>query len=227
MSKTIISVIIPTIKQSVLLDSIRSLLQSSTVQIEVILVAYHSLKNKMMKNYPNEQIIFTQNKGRGFALYEGYKYARGEIVLFLHDDTLLPVYWDSSIINLLSNPTTVGGAFSLQFNRHNRWLHNLLKLADLWYKLTGEFWGDRAIFIRSKLLANHTDILNVPIMEDVRLSRFMKSKGKTIILSSSVITDAKAFVQKGYLKHTFDIFLCRLLYILHFSPKAIYRLYYN
>jgi hypothetical protein len=50
--------------------------------------------------------------------------------------------------------------------------------SDAFFKITGELWGDRAIFIRSEILKDRARIMDVPIMEDVKLSGFMEKKGK-------------------------------------------------
>ena len=226
MSKPIISVIIPTQFKNKTLDSIRSFLANTHSTIEVIIVAHSKQKDSLKKYSDFEQVLYTDKQGRGYSLLEGLKIAAGEFVLFLHDDTLLPLGWDQHIKKTMEDPTIIGGAFSLKFNIKNWKLDLLIFLSYLLFKMTGELWGDRAIFFRKSALVNHQNLLDVPIMEDVRLSRFLKKQGSTVILEQVVITDAKSFQDKGIIKHTLNILLCRFLQFLKISPQKIYRFYY-
>jgi len=227
LSKPRISVIIPTQFNSSKLDSIYSFLVNTPSPVEVIIVAHSKYKDRQKEYSDVEQVLFIDKQGRGHSLLEGLKIASGEIILILHDDTLLPKGWDQHIIDTMENPSITGGAFSLKFNMKNWKLDLLIILSNQLFKVTGELWGDRAIFFRKSVLINHWNLLNVPIMEDVRLSRFLKKQGRTVILKQAVITDAKSFQNKGIIKHTLNILRCRFLQFLKISPQKIYRFYYR
>jgi len=139
----------------------------------------------------------------------------------------LPQNWDQHIKKTMEDPGIAGGAFSLKFNIKNWKLDLLIFLSSILFKVTGELWGDRAIFFKKSVLINQWDLLNVPIMEDVRLSKFLKKQGRTVILKQAVITDAKSFQDKGITKHTLNILRCRFLQFLKISPQKIYRFYYQ
>ena len=87
-------------------------------------------------------------------------------------------------------------------------------------------WGDRAIFIRSHILKDRTQFMNVPLMEDVKLSGFMKKQGNVVMLKEKAITSADTFIKYGLLRNTFRIIKCRLWYALGGDPEKIYSYYY-
>jgi glycosyltransferase involved in cell wall biosynthesis len=221
-----ISVIIAVTSPSPYLDRIRESLTKVSSRIEIIIVAGTDLQNIILPKFPNEKIIHSGKKGRGFAFSQGFRSASGEITLCLHADTFLPNNWDNLLLNALDNNKIVGGAFSLKFDTQKLFLKFLISLSDLFFYLTGELWGDRAIFFRSEILKDHSQIMEVPIMEDVILSHFMGKKGEVILLKEQVVTSSATFEKFGYLGHAFRILKCRLWFALGGSPKKIFSYYY-
>lgn len=222
-----ISVIIPVHKPSPNLSIVRKQLQKHADNIEVIIVTDPSLIGSIGKEYIGEQIHAASQIGRGFACYEGLFYASGNIVVILHADTVLPENWLERIVSNMTSTNVSGGAFSLAFDRSTRYLGFLIFLSDLLFKLNGELWGDRAVFFRRKLLIDNPEVLQVPIMEDVRLSLFLKRKGKTIMLKEKVITSSATFFGYGAFWNTVRIIICRTWYALGGNPQQIYKFYYS
>jgi len=223
----VISIIIPTQRSSSDLQNIRVKLQDSAFIGEIIIVAHHTLMSCIDPLDKNECILFSHSVGRGHKLLEGVTKATGDIILFLHDDTILPCNWDSVILQALEDEQVSGGAFSLRFDIKNFTLTFLIWLSNLFYRITGELWGDRAIFIRAEILRSNLNVLNTPIMEDVNLSYLMKKEGKTLLLSQTVITSAESFIKRGVLSHTLKIMICRFLYFIGLDPTRIHRYYHQ
>jgi len=222
----LISVIIP-VANPKYLNRIRQSLAGATIPIEVIIVVSKDLKGKIFKKYPFEKIIISEVKGRGFACSHGVRLAKGEIIIFLHADTILPQSWNEHILNALTKENIVGGAFSLAFDNDHKYLKLLIFISDVFFKLTRELWGDRAIFIRSQILKDREQFMDVPIMEDVKLSGFMKKKGNVVMLKEKVITSSDTFLKYGLFRHTFRIIKCRLWYALGGNLEKIYSYYYT
>jgi len=222
-----ISVIILAANYKSSTDRIRQDLSTSTTPIEVIIVVSKDGIEHTLKRYPFEKVVISEVKGRGFACYQGIQLAKGNIVVFLHADTILPKRWNELILKTLTDRKIVGGAFSLTFNKNHIYLSFLIFLSDVLFRITGELWGDRTIFIRSHILKDQADILNVPVMEDVILSFFMKKRGKVVLLKEKVITSSESFFKHGLLQHTFRIIKCRIWYALGGNLKNIYNYYYS
>lgn len=55
--------------------------------------------------------------GRGPALNQGASLADGDILLFLHADTLVPPGWDNVLRHSLANPSVLATAFKFEINR--------------------------------------------------------------------------------------------------------------
>lgn len=222
-----ISVIIPHANPNNSLIRICQSLAAVGSLIEVILVVSKDLKGKIFHEYPIDKIIISEQKGRGHACVGGLRIAKGEIILFLHADTILPPRWDKLIIKALNQKNVVGGAFSLAFDRNHRYLELLILLSDLFFKVYRELWGDRAIFVRSEIIKDHASTMDVPIMEDVKLSAFMKKRGDVVMLKEKVITSSDTFIKYGFLGHTFRIIKARLWYAIGGRLEKIYAYYYS
>lgn len=221
-----ISVVIPTHQPSGLLHAIRSALSRSSLMVECIIVAGENLRKELTSDFPKEKIIFSKKQGRGYKMSLGAETARGQIILFLHDDTLLPPAWDHLILNAMKDENASGGAFSLEFNRSECKYRALSQASRLYYRLTGEFWGDRGIFIKTEILKNHPGVLKVPIMEDIHLSQLIRKQGKAKILKQAVKTDVRTFEKKGFFRHLLIIGICRFLFAIKITPEKIYQIYY-
>ena len=208
-------------------DRIRQVLSASTTPIEVIIVVGKDGTGNTVNRFPSEKIVISEVKGRGYACYLGMQLAKGSVIVFLHADTILPIRWNELILKTLTDKTIVGGAFSLTFDKNHVYLSTLIFLSDLLFRITGELWGDRTIFFRSHILKDHAGLLNVPIMEDVRLSLFMKKRGNVVLLKEKVITSSESFFKHGLLQHTFKIIKCRVWYSLGGNLEKIYNYYYS
>ncbi len=223
-----ISVIVPVYRRTPQLQKIREFIADNNAGYELILVINNSaLIPDIVSQHPREIVITHQHPGRGFALKSGSLRARGEIILFLHSDTILSTDWDIEIIEQLKDPYTVGGGFSLRFDTPSIFLEYLVKFSIILFHLTGELWGDRAIFIRSKTLRKCLSALDVPLFEDVRLSKCMRKQGLVTILNKYVITSADSFQENGLLQQAIRIFTSRLWYALGGDPTKIYNYYYK
>jgi len=222
-----ISVIVPVGDFKPELNKIRHNFTTVETPIEVILVVRDQLKDQVAKTYPFEKVLIASQQGRGYALAQGLKEAQGEVILFLHADTLLPQHWDKTILQNLHQTEVAGGGFSLAFDREHRYLKFLVGASDLLFKMTGELWGDRALFVRASIIKGEESILQVPLLEDVRLSHWMKKKGKVVLLKEEVTTSAERFVTDGMLRHTWTIVVCRAWYALGGNTTNIYQRYYR
>jgi len=224
---SLISVIIPVAYLSPRLNKIRQSLAKAVTPKEVIFVVNKNLEGKLYRKNYYEKIIVSDVNGRGFACTLGIRMAKGDIIIFLHADTVLPENWDILILNALANNKIVGGAFSLSFDTNHNYLKLLIFFSDMFFEITRELWGDRAIFIRSEILKGQPGLMDVHIMEDVKLSGYMKKKGKIIMLKEKVTTSSITFIKYGLLRHTYRIIKCRLWYALGGNLQKIYNYYYS
>ena len=197
-------------------------------RIEVILVTNDELRKGLSGILPDSIFIAESNqRGRGYFCATGAANARGTILLFLHADTWLPEQWCQEVLDALTDPAIAGGGFSTHFRSNHWFVKRLPKMYNLFSQVIGEYWGDRAIFMRRKDLLANLDRIKLPIMEDVEMSKIIRRNGKMILLPASVSTSATHFAIKGPLRHVMQVILFRILYALGVSTERIYKWYYR
>ncbi len=222
-----ISIIIPTLGDGELLDTIRLQIAKSQIVCEVLICIPRPNSARLAIHHPSERIIQTEKKGRGHQIYAGTREAVGRFLLLLHDDTILPNGWDIILQQMIEKEEIVGGGFKLRFDQPSFRYRALAAFADPYYKLTGEIWGDRALFVRRKSIQDELSILDVPLMEDVILSKWMQKNGRVVLIQDPIITSTKRFRGQGFWRHIGRILFCRFLFSLGISPDRIYRIYYS
>jgi len=226
-TRALISNSLPFHKSTAGLKALRQQINLVKTPIEIILVIDKKLENIVEKKNPYETIVPINNKGRGYNFVEGVRRATGDIVVFLHSDTQLPLGWDIAIRKALHDNNVIGGGFSLGYDQKSKYIDFGVLVTDLLYLISGELWGDRALFVRSKLLKDNLSVMEVPIMEDVRLSKLMNKKGRVIVLKEKVMTSASDFAKYGWFRKTLRTFKARAWYALGGDPHKIFDYYYS
>ena len=224
----LISVVVPIHTTNHKLPQIRKALSSAGTSTELILVINNpNLAKHIVKQAPNESVVVAPRKGRGFAFLEGIANITGTITLLLHSDTIPPIGWDQAILTAMENSNVVGGGFSLTYNTSRPYLELGIRVMNQWFRISGELYGDRAMFIRTQILKRCLSVLEVPLFEDLRLAQCMRKQGQVVLLKEKVETSAKEFQELGFLRYFGTFPLCRLWYALGGSPFRIYNAYYS
>lgn len=162
-------------------------------------------------------------KGRAKQMNYGAGIATGEVLLFLHADTLLPINFYQSVWDHLQNPKYTGGSFKLNFDKK----HPLLKVYSWCSKLSWEFltYGDHAIFIKKDVFQHIDGFREIPFLEDVEIQKRLRKAGKFKKLSTAVTTSARRFEKAGTTRQLITDVLLVGFYKLGVSPARLKRFY--
>jgi len=222
-----ISVIVPAHSKENKIQDIRDAVTKAKTQIELIWVISKELEGLIKPEHPNEKVIFDERWGKGYALAKGTKEANGDVVLFLHADTVLPDGWDQIIVEALKDQKVVGGGFSYSFDMKSVIMKLAIFTTIVLYYTKGDLWGDHAVFVRSEVLEKCIDSLDVAIWEDLRLSHSMRDYGRVVLLKEKICTSADKFKNNGAFTHSMRIANCRIWYALGGDTDKIYCYYYK
>ncbi len=223
----LISVVTPFHSTKHKLPQIRRALASASVPIQFIMVLNNpKLSKHITLQNSNELIVIAPQRGRGFAFLKGIANIKGTFTMLLHSDTIPPIGWDLSILTALEDSHVVGGGFSMTYGRRKPYLGVGIWIMNQWFRVTGDLYGDRAMFIRSQILKQCLSALEVPIFEDLRLAKCMHKHGQVVLLNEEVETVAKDFRDLGFRRYFGTFLLCRIWYALGVSPNQIFKFYY-
>ncbi|GCL36965.1 glycosyl transferase family protein [Sphaerospermopsis reniformis] len=221
-----ISIIIPTLNEANNIKAAITSTQSST-NVEVIVVDGGSNDGTPTIAQFLGATVISSAPGRAIQMNTGAAIASGEILLFLHADTLLPQGFDTMIRTALQQPGIIAGAFALRIDAP----HWGLRLVEWGVKLRSHFYqlpyGDQAIFLTKIAFAEVGNFPQIPIMEDFELITCLKRISKVQIIDVPVITSPRRWLKKGIFKTTLLNQIIVLAYLLGVSPERIRKWYNN
>jgi rSAM/selenodomain-associated transferase 2 len=222
--KPAISVIVPVFNEEL---TIRSTLESvlSLKPDELLVVDGGSLdRTRELATSMGVQVVAAA-RGRGGQMNQGAKLARGEVLLFLHADTRLPHSALDDIRDAMNNPLVVGGRFDVLLDGEGWMLKIVGHMISLRSRLSRVATGDQAIFIRREIFNKLGGYPEIPLMEDVALSRALKRAGQVVCLKSRVTTSARRWKKEGVCRTIFKMWVLKSLYLLGVSPFRLKRFY--
>jgi len=166
-------------------------------------------------------------RGRARQMNAGARAAQGEILLFLHADTSLPAGAGAAILGALGDPAAVGGRFDVQLDSRRLLLVLTAWLMNRRSRLTGISTGDQGIFVRRAVFDALGGYPDIPLMEDVELTRRLKRCGRLAALGLCVTTSARKWEDEGIVRTIVLMWTLRLLYALGVPPARLHRWYYR
>lgn len=194
--------------------------------IEIIVVDGTQEKDTLKVIHNNHIIKISTEKGRAKQMNAGASMATGDILIFLHVDTELPIYALRKIQSLTERREYVGGAFDLGIKSDKFIFKVIGTLSSLRSRLNRIPFGDQAIFIRREYFNQIGGYKEIPLMEDVELMRRIKKSRKKIwIFSDRVMTSPRRWEKEGVIYCTLRNWALQALYFLGVSPHKLANFY--
>jgi rSAM/selenodomain-associated transferase 2 len=218
-----ISIVIPTYnEETVLPQNLRALFAQpgdyevlvvdggSTDRTRAIVGQFNFQSPSLLTPHPSRQVL-SAPKGRASQMNAGATEAKGEWLLFLHADTVLPHGAIQRLNELEVDHEIQAGGFMHQFSGDD-WRLKLISFLDN-FRCTRShiIYGDQALFVRRNLFEKLGGFPNQPILEDVAFCERLIKVTKPLLLFPPVVTDARKFVKMGIWRS----FIRVLLIILH------------
>ncbi|MFQ5904419.1 MAG: TIGR04283 family arsenosugar biosynthesis glycosyltransferase [Candidatus Binatia bacterium] len=219
-----ISVIIPTLNEKSVIDSTLRHLQSLGGNFEVIVVDGGS-RDGTTEVAGGYFTVVSSPPGRAVQMNSGAKLARGETLLFLHADTLLPSGAFSFIAEALSDPDIIGGRFRIRLDNRRPIFRLISWGINLRDRLIGGFTGDQTIFVRRKIFEEMGGYRELPLMEDLDLALRLQRSGKLARIQDPVVTSARRWEKHGPLRTTLLMWALRWLFMLGVPPPILKKLW--
>jgi rSAM/selenodomain-associated transferase 2 len=157
------------------------------------------------------RVLVTAPKGRAVQMNAGAKEARGEWLLFLHADTILPAGAIQRLNDYEPNLAVQAGGFLHRFSGDDWRLRCISSLDNFRCSRSRIIYGDQALFVRRALFERLGGFPVQLILEDVALCERILRVTRPILLDPPVVTDARKFIQMGIGRS----FVRVLLIILH------------
>jgi len=169
--------------------------------------------------------VIHSERGRASQMNCGAKAARGNILIFLHADTLLPERAFDAIEQALTSSRIVAGAFRVCFNC-DKLPYKLVAFAtNLRSRLSNIFTGYQAYFIRAESFRAIGGYPEQPLMEDLEIIARLCKIGKVVLLPYYVTTSARRHEKIGLMRSVLFMWYLRTLYKFGTSPSRLQQMY--
>lgn len=224
LQKVRLSIIIPTLNEAAQISHCLDSIQFSA-DSEVLLVDGGSEDDTLLsaRNYPVK--IVNSSACRSRQMNIGAALAGGEILLFLHGDTRLPVGYVEEVTGILSTPSHICGAFSLAIENADFGMRVTSWTANLRARYHQFPYGDQGIFIRSRDFFRFRGFSDIDFMEDFEFVSRLRNEGTIVISPLSAVTSRRRWAKLGFWRST----LINKMVIIGFkrgvAPSKLKKLY--
>lgn len=217
----LLSIIVPTLNEAKTIEStLRSTESEGDVELIIADAGSTDDTTNIAKNYG--AIVVPSRPGRGRQMNAGAAMASGDVLLFLHADSTLPIGYLDCIRSTL-NQKVIAGAFRLNINDTHwglRWIERGANLRSRYRQLP---YGDQGIFVSAPTFYDLGGFSNWPLMEDYDLCRRLRKQGQIRLANASIKTSARRWLTVGLWRTTLVNQLCIAGFCLGIAPEKLAR----
>ncbi len=215
----------PTLNEGAIIGRLLRQLQAARqAGHEVILVDGGSSDGTVRLAAPHVDLLLRSAPGRGRQLNLGARASGGCWLWFLHADSVLPDGWLEQL-----EAACLGGARSWGFFHVRldpaRWPYRVIAWSmNLRSCLTRMATGDQGIFVERSLFFASGCFPDIPIMEDLALSRILRCHAPHCI-EGPIVTSARRWERDGILRTVLRMWALRFAFWAGISPWRLRRHY--
>lgn len=224
----LLSFIVPVLNEA---DGIEHFLESLRAgcqrPCEIIVVDGGSGDTTASLAAPHCDHVIASDKGRAVQMNAGARRSTGTLLCFVHADSSLPPAADENIRAALDDSGRQWGRFNVRLSGRHPLLRVVERLMNWRSRLTGIATGDQAIFMTRELYDAAGGFPEIALMEDIAMSRKLKSLGPPACLSQRLITSSRRWEQHGVFRTILLMWKLRLLYFLGADPAQLAQRYYG
>ena len=180
-------------------------------------------KTSLVASNAGATVVISEKKGRSAQMNYGASIAKGEILYFLHADSIPPKSFTKNIVDAFKK-NYVAGCFRIAFDFD----HWFLK-ANCWFTrfdVNAVRFGDQSLFVTKDVFEKSGSFdESLLMMEDQEIIHRIKKYGKFMVMDGTVITSARKYLDNGIYRMQTIFFRIWLLYYLGYSQHDLLKLH--
>lgn len=167
--------------------------------------------------------VVSSKKGRSNQMNTGAAVANGTWIMFVHADTeISPGHIEAAVSHGAMNKW---GRFNIKLSGKSFSFRVIERFINWRSKATGVATGDQCIFVRKKVFDQVGGFKDLPLMEDVDLSKRLKKLGKPACLSKTVTTSSRRWEENGVLNTVLLMWKLRYLFWRGVPAEELAKMY--
>lgn len=197
-----VSLIIPTLNEAEGIDA--ALDSALACGADEVIVADGGSRDGMQDIVKKARgcVLIESPRGRAVQQNLGARAATGDVLLFLHADCRLAAYGCARIRAALANADVLAGAFRQHIEAEGR-LYRALEWGNAWrVRRLGLAYGDQGLFFRRQFFEELGGFPEIALMEDLRLSRLVRSRTRWRLLEGPLFVNARRWQKHGVVRQT-------------------------
>ena len=163
--------------------------------------------------------VLIAERGRARQMNAGAQACGRALLLFLHADTRLPEAADAMVCAALA--VQAWGRFDVCIDGRSPLLPVVARMMNWRSRLTGIATGDQAIFVRRDAFRGVGGYPELPLMEDIALSKRLQRYGRPACLGERVITSGRRWEKHGVWRTILLMWRLRASYFLGADPQRL------
>lgn len=222
-----ISVVIPIHNEEGFIGrTVQHVLQSTDIEgvAEVIVVDSASIDRGVQEaKAAGAHVVVSPIKGRSPQMNVGASHATGEVLYFLHADTLPPAGFSRQIVDALERGADAG-CMRMCFDKDHWALR--VKCWFTRFSASGLHYGDQSLFVRRELFQQLSGFEeDMSVFEDLDIIERIKRSGTFEVLDGPITTSARKYDQNGYLRMQLAFYAMYPMYRLGYSQATLTKTY--
>ena len=219
-----LSIILPVLNEEASLPDVLARLQYLRQQgHEIIVVDGGSHDNSLMLAQQAADKVIVSQPGRAIQMNSGAELATGDILLFLHADTILPEEVERILSEIEGD--TFWGRFDVRLSGRRFIFRIIEAMMNFRSRITSVATGDQAIFITTGLFEKVGGYPEIALMEDIAISKQLSGVARPLCITNRVVTSSRRWEDRGIIRTILLMWKLRLYYFFGMSPQKISRMY--
>jgi rSAM/selenodomain-associated transferase 2 len=215
-----LTIVLPVLDEAaIIVDALAALAPLRARGAEVIVADGGSSDGTANLAQPFADGVIAAPRGRGAPMNAGAALGTGEMLLFLHADTTLPDDADRLVSRALAR--RAWGRFDLRIAGRHPFLAIVARMINWRSRITGVATGDQAIFVTREAFDAVGGFPDLPLMEDIAISRRLKRLCRPLCIAAPVVTSGRRWEYHGVWRTIVLMWRLRLAYYFGVEPARL------